>query len=148
MKKIILSVVSLSCSYALMAQSTMIDTRTKISRLNDEYCTSHFRVADGTIMAVAGDITAQAHLNVLDWLEGKVAGLQVYHFRNNLKVPFIRGTQASIYVDEMPVDAGYLNTLPASDIAMIKVIRGPFVGSIGANHVIAVYSIRPEEIEE
>ncbi len=149
MKKLILTTAVFICSLVLMAQTKSINTRTRSAQLNDAYCSSLFKQADGTLLDLTADnSSAVAYLNILDWLEGRVPGLQVYNFRNNLKVPFIRGTPASIYVDEMPVDAGYLNFLPINDIAFVKIIRGPFAGSVGSNHVIAVYTIQPEENEK
>ena len=145
MKKLILTTVVCICSFVLMAQTNTINTRARSTQLNDEYCTSLFRSADGTLLDLTEEHSVAAFTNILDWLDGRVAGLQVYHFRNHLKVPFIRGSQAAIYVDEMPVDAGYLNTLPVTEIAIIKIIRAPFAGSVGSNHVIAIYTLQGEE---
>jgi hypothetical protein len=59
----------------------------------------------------------------------------------------MRNTRASIFVDEMPVGADYLNNLPVTDIAMIKIIKTPFVGAVGngAGGVIAVYTLRGDD---
>jgi hypothetical protein len=77
-----------------------------------------------------------------------VAGLQVYSSWAAVKIPFIRGSQAKIYVDEIAVDANYLNMLPVTDIAMVKVIKGSAAGILGATGVIAVYTIKEDEDEE
>ena len=74
--------------------------------------------------------------------------MQVYTSWSGIKLPVIRGSQAKVYVDEMAVDAGYLNLLPVSDIAMIKVIKGPAAGVLGASAVIAIYTIKDEEEDE
>lgn len=150
MKKLLLTAFTCVSGLVIMAQTYTGDkTRIHSEKLNDSYCSGLFKSADGTILDIQNDISAaSSYSNILDWMEGKVSGLQVYYFRHNLKVPFIRGTQAAIYVDEMPVDAGYLNMLSMNDIAMVKVIKGPFAGSIGGNSVIAIYTIHPEENEE
>lgn len=148
MKTIILTILICVSGFGIMAQTYRGETtRNRIEQLNNEYCSPHFKSVDGTILDLSDEsnISATSYINILDWMEGRVAGMQVYNFRAGLKVPFIRGTQASIYVDEMPVDAGYLNVLPVSDIAFVKVIKGPFAGSVGGNHVIAVYTWQPEE---
>ena len=117
-------------------------------KLNEEYCSGLFKNADGTILEIADNQSAQSYLNILDWLEGRVAGLQVYSTWASVKIPFIRGSQAKIYVDEMAVDPGYLNSLAIPDIAMIKVIKGTSANIFGASGVIAIYTIKDEDEEE
>ena len=82
-------------------------------------------------------------------LNGRVAGLQVYTTRGNLRVPFIRNSKAGIYVDEVQVTPDFLSALSVNDIAMIKVIKGPFVGAVNSpGGVIAIYTIRGEDEED
>lgn len=74
-----------------------------------------------------------------------MAGLQVYEYRN-LRIPFLRNMPAAIYVDEIRVDAGYLNALPVADIAMIKVMKTPYAGPwSGPGGAIAIYTKDGEE---
>jgi hypothetical protein len=93
--------------------------------------------------------SATSYQNILDWLEGRVAGLQVYKTRSNVSIPFIRNSVAGIYVDEMYVDPSFLVSFPVTDIAMIKIIKGPFVGGYNSpGGVIAIYTVRGEDDEE
>lgn len=117
-------------------------------KLNNEYCSGLFKTHDGIIFDLQNENeSARGYSNVLEWLEGRVAGLQVYYTRSGTPVPFIRSTRASIFVDEVPVDADFLNTLPVPDIAMIKVIKGPFVGAVGngGGGVIAIYTLKGDD---
>jgi hypothetical protein len=114
--------------------------------LNDLYCSGLFQSTDGTIIEVANNMGTRAYMNILDWLEGRVAGLQVYKSRNGAGIPVIRGGVPGIYVDEMPVPADYFNSLNTADIAIIKVIRTPFFGGFnGGNGAIAIYTLGGEE---
>jgi len=115
-------------------------------RLNEMYCSGLFKHTHGTIIDVL-EQNVQGYFNILDWLEGRVAGLQVFVLRNGERIPFIRGSQTTIYLNEMPVTPGMLNAVSINDIALIKVIRGPFAGSIGSNSAIAVYTLIPQEDE-
>lgn len=120
-------------------------------KLNNEYCTGLFKTHDGTIIDLVNENeSAKSYLNVLEWLQGRVAGLQIYYTRYGMPVPFIRNMRASIFVDEVPMDAGYLNDLPVSDIAMIKIIKQPFVGAIGngPGGVIAIYTLKGDDEED
>ena len=145
MKKMMLfALVVLTC-INVTAQSYIATQREREQRLNDLYCSGLFEGTHGTIIDLSDNTSAQSYLNILEWLQGRVAGLQIYTNRNGNRIPFIRGNQANIYLNEMLVDPGLLNMLPVNDIAMIKVIRGPFVGGIGANSAVAVYTWRGED---
>jgi len=150
MKKMIFLAFVSAASFGVMAQSYTGETyRTKEDKLNDLYCSGLFKTAHGTIIDLVDDnASAQGYFNILDWLQGRVAGLQICTTRYGNRIPFIRGSRTGIYVNEMQVDAGYLNALSVNDIAVIKVIKGPFAGSIGANSAIAVYTMRGEEWEK
>ena len=149
MKKILLLIFVLLACFSVIAQSYTINSqREKEQKLNDLYCSGLFKTAYGTIIDLTDNTSAQGYFNILDWLQGRVAGLQIYINRYGNRIPFIRGSRAAIFVDEMQVDAGYLNALTVNDIAMIKVIKEPFVGSFGANSAVAVYTIKSEEGED
>jgi outer membrane receptor protein involved in Fe transport len=91
-------------------------------------------------------MSTRGYLNILDWLQGRVAGLQVYTARNNDRIPYIRNSRAGIYVDEIYRDADFLNSLPVTDIAMIKIIKGPFAGGFNSpGGVIAIYTIGTDD---
>src|ERR1043165_878246 len=145
MKKLFVLLLLFSGSLLTFGQTYSAQKKiTPEEKLNEEYCSGLFKNADGTILEVPDNPTVQGYLNILDWLEGRVAGLQVYSTWANVKIPVIRGSQAKIYVDEMAVDPGYLNSLSVSDIAMIKVIKGPAASIFGATGVIAIYTIKDD----
>ena len=152
MKKIVLLVVTSVLSFILYAQRYDGNPGTSIEeKLNNEYCTGPFKTYDGTIIdLVNANESAKSYLNILEWLQGRVAGLQIYYTRYGTPVPFIRNTRASIFVDEMPVDPGYVKDLSVADIAMIKIIKQPFVGAVGngGGGVIAIYTLKGDEEED
>ena len=123
-------------------------TVTPEQQLNEQYCTGLFKSAEGTILDVLDNPAAANYTNILDWLTGRVAGLQIHTTRSGTRIPIIRGSQARIFLNEMPIDAVFINTIPSADIAMIKVIKQPFVGSFGNSPAVAIYTIQPEEEEE
>ena len=136
-------------AFAQKYQGSKSSERSEQERLNDEYCTGLFKSADGTIFDIESSINATAYFNILDWLEGRVAGLSIYKTRTGVSVPVIRGTVAGVYVDEIPVSLSYLNSIATADIAMIKIIKSPFYGGFnGAGGAIAIYTVRGEDEEE
>lgn len=142
----------LAFSIPTFSQKRLTQTRTKEDVLNETYCSGLFNTWQGEYFDFLDDrvnASAMGYLNVLNWLQGRVAGLQVYTTRNNVRIPFIRNQRAGVYVDEMWMSYDFLNLLPITDIAMIKIIKGPFWGGGGASGgAIAIYTIRGEDDEE
>ncbi len=151
MKKILASCIISLFAISSFAQSYKgsVDNKSIEQKLNDEYCTGLFQSMDGQILDVASNPSSIAYFNILDWLQGRVAGVQIYKSRTGVSIPVIRGTVPGIYLDEMPVSASFLNSLPVADIAMIKIIKSPFMGGFyGSGGAIAIYTLNVEEDEE
>lgn len=149
MKKIFL--IMFLAVFAIPVFSQKFNSRPQKSigqKLNDEYCSDLFRMEDGTILDVASDNSAKAYFNILDWIQGRVAGLQIYTTRWGVPIPVIRGQRAAIYLDEVPVNPDGLNSIPVTDIAMVKVIKGPNAAVFGSTGVIAVYTLKGDDEEE
>ena len=118
-------------------------------KLNEEYCSGLFKTTDGTILDVASSNNARSYINILEWLQGQVAGLQIYNVGSGVRVPVIRGSVPGIYVDEIAVSLNYIDMLNVNDIAIIKVIKTPFYGGFnGGGGAIAIYTHGGEEEEE
>lgn len=85
-------------------------------------------------------------MDVLSYLQGKVAGLMVSGSGSQASVSW-RGGAPDLFLNEMHTDIGLLQGTPVSDIAYIKVFRPPFFGSVsgGSNGAIAVYTKRGGE---
>jgi len=150
MKKILLITTLFTIGFSAVAQvnlSKSPNSRKEI--LNEQYASSLFKNAEGTIIDVENE-TVQGYLNILDWLNGRVAGLQIFVTRSGIRVPVIRGSAATIFVDEIQMDPSYLNFISVNDIGMIKVIKGPFAGAVGngGGGTIAIYTIRADDDEE
>jgi len=152
MKKTIFAAGLLFFTIAAFSQTRLKQPKTKEQQLNAQYCSGLFSTPEGTYFDMLDDntnLSAKGYSNILDWLNGRVAGLQVYTTRGNLRVPFIRNSKAGIYVDEVPVTPDFMNALSVNDIAMIKVIKGPFAGAVNSpGGVIAIYTVRGEDEEE
>jgi hypothetical protein len=150
MKKILLIAALFTIGFSTIAQIDLSrSSKSSKEILNEQYASGLFKNAEGTIIDVENE-HVQGYLNILDWLNGRVAGLQIYLTRTGIRVPVIRGSAASIFVDEMRMDPSYLNFLSVNDIAMIKVIKGPFAGAIGngGGGTIAIYTIKGDDEEE
>ena len=150
MKKYILILLVSMLATAAFAQKGGKAPLSREEQLDQKYTSGLFSSTHGTYFDLEGDpnaIGVNGYFNILDWLQGRVAGLQVYTYRS-IRIPFLRNQPAAIFVDEIRVDASFLNMLPVNDIAMIKVIKGPFLGGWGgAGGAIAVYTREGDEEE-
>ncbi len=135
-------------SLVAFSQKKPVQPKTAEERLNETYCTGLFSTTEGTYFDLLDVTPITGYFNILDWLQGRVAGLQVFTTNTGVRIPYIRNQWAAVYVDEIRRDVDFLNVLPVTDIAMIKVIKGPFLGGFGgAGGTIAIYTIGTEDEE-
>jgi hypothetical protein len=100
-----------------------------------------FSGGDANIFSLLSDPTANAYLDIFNYLQGKVAGLQINTSGPTPSLSW-RGGTPSLYLNEMKVDAEQLKSTPVSDVAMVKVFN-PGSGAVfggGGGGVIAVYT--------
>ena len=134
----------LFCLYKTL-QEVVVRSKVKTAteKLNEQLSSGLFNSNNEMIFDFVNEQqNAMGYYNILQWLQGRVAGLSV-NIQDGEYVPYIRGSQASLYLDEMPADASLIGSVNVSDIAMIKVIKGPsalMTGSGGGT--IAIYTAR------
>ena len=149
MKRVFLILAIAVFSISAFSQKRVVQQKTKEQILNETYCSGLFSTLDAVYFDFLDERvsnSAMGYINVLDWLQGRVAGLHIYNTRYNTRIPFIRNQRAGVFVDEMRVDYDFLSLLPVTDIAMIKIIKGPFSNPLGGpGGTIAIYTIRGDE---
>ena len=114
-------------------------------KLNEQLSSGMFRSMNENVFDLVNENQdAMSYTNILQWLQGRVAGLQI-QMQGGDYIPIIRGSRVELYLDEMRVDPGMISSLPVSNIAMVKVIKGGFVGGIGGGGgggAVAIYTRR------
>lgn len=112
--------------------------------------------ANAALDLTAEDLTA--YQNILDYLSLRVAGLQVaresdgfgytVNYRQSALASSMGVMPMSIYLDEVPADADVLASIPANQIALVKVFSG-FVGASGnaPGGLLAVYTRKGSDRE-
>lgn len=96
-----------------------------IKKLNDELTSGMFSSMNATIFDFVNDNQdAFASLGILEWLQGRVAGLSIMMVGPGNYMPVIRGVEAGLYLDEINVSADAIRSISISNIAMVKVIKG------------------------
>lgn len=96
----------------------------KKAELNRELSTGMFNSMNATIFDLVNENQdAQGSLNILQWLQGRVAGVTFQMDNSGNYVPSIRGSRASLYLNEMPADPSLISSISVNDIAMVKVLK-------------------------
>jgi hypothetical protein len=128
---------------ARVLQEVVVTAKTKSpkEKLDEQYASGMFKGEDGYSFDLSSDPFASSAQSIFSYLQGKVAGLQISNETSANPTLSWRGGAPGLYLNEMPVEAQSLSSIPVSDIAYIKVFRPPFMGSMGgANGGIAVYT--------
>ncbi|MEP6949400.1 MAG: hypothetical protein ABI863_09005 [Ginsengibacter sp.] len=122
-------------------------TKTPVQILDEKYASGLFSGGDGYQFDVLHDTRALGSLNIFTYLQGQVAGLQINSTSNPPSLQW-RGGSPQIYLDEMEATPDMISSIPVSDVAYIKVLRPPFMGSSnGANGAIAIYTRRGDDVK-
>ena len=121
---------------------------TKAEKFNEKYSTGLFRTMDEKLIDLLDNPTAQASLDILNYLQGRVAGLQISNQGYADATASWRNGPVIFYIDEMRVDIQTIKMVPISDIALVKAFPPPFFGNtLGEGGAIAIYTKRGEYIE-
>lgn len=91
---------------------------------------------------LVNDPLASAYMDIFQYLQGKVAGLQITTGGGTPTLSWRGGTPA-LYLNEMQTDASMISSTPVSDIAFVKIFRpGESIASGGGGGVISIYTRR------
>ncbi len=115
--------------------------KTPVQTLDAKYASGLFSGGDGYQFDLLNDPFSVSSLNIFNYLQGKVAGLQINSTSNPPSLSW-RGGTPQLFLDEMQIDVGFISNLPVTDVAYIKVFRPPFMGAAGggAGGAIAIYT--------
>ncbi|AYN02110.1 hypothetical protein [Chryseobacterium sp. 3008163] len=118
------------------------DKRNKTQKLNETLSSPLFKSVNEMVFDFVNDNNGAGAINILQWLQGRVPGLQISSQGMNATAT-MRGGPVQLFLDEMRADASLISSISVSDVAMIKVIRGMFSGSSGGgNGAIIIYTRR------
>ena len=129
---------------AKVLETVTIQAKAKkqVDILDDKYTSGLFSGGDAYQFDLLNDPTAVGAISIFNYLQGKVAGLQIT--MGSPPTLQWRGGTPQMYLDETPADADMISTLPISDVAYVKVLRPPFFGGTGGggSGAIAIYTKR------
>ena len=115
--------------------------KSTLDEMDKRYTSGMFSGGDAHEFDLINDPFAASALNIFQYLQGKVAGLQINATQNPPSLSW-RGGSPSLFLDEMPVTSDMLSSIPVNDIAFVKVFSPPFMGAAGGGSGggIAIYT--------
>lgn len=123
---------------AVIVRSTV---RTRAQQFNEEHVSGLFRSGDERLISIMDDPSAIGFPNVFNYLQGRVAGLQIA----STGAATWRGSGVTFFLDEVRVSAQQIANIPMTDIAIVKAYPPSFTGALGGGAAIAVYTRRGGE---
>jgi len=115
--------------------------KSTLDEMDKKYTSGMFSGGDANEFDLVNDPFANSSIDIFQYLQGKVAGLQINTTSNPPTLSW-RGGTPQVYVDEMSTTPDMISSIPVSDVAYIKVFRPPFMGGIGGGSggAIAIYT--------
>ncbi len=115
--------------------------KSKQQLMDEEYTSGLFSGGDGYTFIMDDDVAARSAISVLNYLQGRVAGLQIAGNGSQMSLAW-RGGSPTLFLNEMQSDVSMIQSISMNDVAMIKVFRPPFFGAPGGGSggAIAVYT--------
>ncbi|MEO9070420.1 MAG: hypothetical protein ABI261_05265, partial [Ginsengibacter sp.] len=122
--------------------------KSKLEEMDKKYTSGLFSGGDDYQFNLLNDPFALSAQDIFQYLQGKVAGLQITP--GNPPSLSWRGGTPQLYVDEVATQADMAATIPVTDVAYIKVFRPPFVGGFGGGSggAIAIYTRRGDDAQQ
>jgi hypothetical protein len=116
-------------------------TKTREQEIENKYVSGLFQTGNSRSFNIMDDPISVSFMNVLNYLQGRVAGLEISGSGSAYQI-FRRGEVPALFLDEMPVEVETLTSIAMSEIAYVKVMDPPFIGSAGngVGGAISVYT--------
>ena len=115
--------------------------KTPAQQFNEKNVSGLFRSGDERLISIMDDPSAMGFTNVFNYLQGRVAGLQIAPTGGARW----RGSPVTFFLDEVRVSAQQIANMPMTDIAIVKTYPPPFIGAPGGGAGVAIYTRRGGE---
>jgi len=110
-------------------------------KMDEKYASGMFSGGDAHNFDVMNDPFAAGSINIFNYLQGKVAGLQISTSGSTPSLTWRGGTPV-FYLDEIQTDVSFIQNLNMNDVAYVKVFSPGQVGVISSSGggAIAIYT--------
>lgn len=103
--------------------------KTLREKMDEQYTSGFFTGGDAQAFINTDNDFSKSAMDILSYLRGKIAGLQITTDGSGSAT--WRGSNTSIFVNEVSTPINQLQSISLNDVAMIKIFRPPFFGDFG-----------------
>ncbi len=131
--------------------------KSPIQELDEKYASGMFSGGDSKTIDLVNNKETEGYQNIFDYLQNRVSGLTVgtdgadyvVYYRQMVSVSSMGMIPMIMYLNEVETDVNVIATIPAAQIAMVKVYSS-FVGASGngAGGVLAVYTKKDADMAD
>ena len=128
-----------------------------VQELEEKYASGIFSGDAIRTIDLVNNKEAEAFQNIFDYISTRVPGVQVInegfdyavYYRQSASISSMSNPPMILYLDEIETDAAIISTIPANQVAMIKVF-GSFVAAAGnaMGGVLAVYTKKGADLSD
>ncbi|HTE24917.1 hypothetical protein [Flavitalea sp.] len=145
-----------------LTDATMLDTvfvkgKTKSPKeiVNAKYTRGVFSNSNMAKVIDLINEPVKAGANILDYLQGKISGLNIVRLNNGYQLTSTRVStmtdpypHVNVYLDEQLSNQDFVRTLPVNDVALVKYFPPGNSGMLGMGNIgaLAIYTKRPEDL--
>ena len=143
----------------LMLEAVTVKTRRRnpIEELEEKYAKGAFSTEGNKTIDLVNNKDADPYQNIFDYLQLRVPGLEInsngfeyeIYYRQNPSISSMGNIPMTLFLDEVETDASLISTIPANQIAMVKVF-GTFVAAAGngPGGVLAIYTKKGADMND
>jgi hypothetical protein len=139
----------------LQGITVKVKKKSPIKELEEKYASGLFSGFSEKTIDLVNTNEANHYRNIFDYLQARVPGLWIENDGLDYRIYYRQSSSASsmgnltmtLYLDEMEADASIISTVPADQVAMVKIFN-TFVGTAGngAGGVLAVYTKKGSDL--
>lgn len=143
----------------LMLEEVTVKAKKKnpIRELEEKYASGMFSGDANKTIDLVNNKETEIFQNIFDYLQMRVPGVQIIgngfdyeiYYRQGPTISSLGNIPMTLYLDEIETDASFISTIPAGQIAMVKIF-GNFAGATGnaPGGVLAVYTKKGADMND
>lgn len=128
-----------------------------VAELEEKYARGMFASDGNKTIDLVNNKDADPYNNIFDYLQLRVPGLQIQndgadyyiYYRQAASISYLGNIPMTLYLDEIETDAAFISTIPANQVAMVKIFSNFAAASgNGAGGILAVYTKKGADMND
>ncbi len=144
----------------IMMEAVIVKAKKKkslLQELDEKYTNGQFSGDANKVIDLVNSDDAMAYNNIFDYLQTRVNGLQIevngfdyeVYYRQQASMSSLGNFPMVLYLDEIETDAAFISTIPANQVAMVK-LYSSFAAATGnaPGGVLSIYTKKGSDMSD